>query len=139
MSAIYGHMGQFKIFKNGALSDIVDITSVDVNQESSFQRTFYVGRPVGESSQSVEGWSGSCELQVKDAAVDEFIDALINENLAGVGISDYSFTTTEQYADGSSQSYVYTGCVFKMSRRNGGSNEKITKRLDFQADFRTKI
>jgi len=47
--------------------------------------------------------------------------------------------STESYTDGSERSYVYTDSQFKMSRTNGGLNEKMTKKLDFQAAFRAKI
>ena len=138
-ASIRGHQGQFKIFENGSLANIVDITSVDVNQDSSFSRTFYIGKPVGEGDQAIEGWSGSIELQVKDAEVDKFIDALITNNLNGIGVSDYTFVTTENYADGKVASYVYYDVQFKMSRKQSGLNEKMTKRLEFQAAGRQAI
>lgn len=138
-SSIRGHQGQLKIFEDGAPSKIVDVTKVSVQMESSFSRTFYVGRAVGEGDQSIEGWSGSCDLEVKDASVDEFIDALITNNLNGIGVSDYTFVVTENYSDGTTSSYVYYGCQWKMSREAGGLNEKITKKLDFQADGRIKL
>ena len=139
MASIRGHMGQFKLFENGAPTKIVDVTSVDISQDSSFSRSYYVGRGEGEGDQSIEGWSGSLECEVKDSSIDDFIDALINSNLIGIGISDYTFITTENYNDGSSSSYVYYGCQFKMSRRQSGLNEKMTKRLEFQADGRKKL
>lgn len=137
--SIRGHRGQFKIFENGQLSNIVDITSVDVNQDSSFMRTNYVGRPVPEGDQSIDGWSGSIELEVKDDAVDSFIDALITNNLNGIGVSDYTFLSSEEYGSGSIASYVYYDVQFKMSKRQAGLSEKMTKRLEFQASGRIKI
>lgn len=139
MASIRGNSGQFKIFVDGALSNVVDITSVDVTMDSTFSRTFYVGRPVGVGDQSVEGWSGSCDLEVSDASVDDFIDALVTNNLNGIGISDYTFVTTENYADGTTRSYVYFDCQFKMSRKQAGLTEKITKRLEFQAAGRSAL
>jgi hypothetical protein len=138
-ASIRGHQGLFKIFQDGALSKIIDVTKVSVALDSSFSRTFYVGRPVGEGDQSIEGWSGSCDLEVKDASVDEFVDALITNNLNGIGVSDYSFTVTENYPDGTSKSFVYYDVQFKMSRDQGGLNEKITKKLDFQAAGRIAL
>jgi hypothetical protein len=137
--SIRGHSGQFKIFENGVLAKIVDLTSVDVNQDSTFMRTNYVGRPVPEGDQAFEGWSGSVDAEVKDAAIDEFIDALVTHNLNGIGISDYTFVTTELYGDGTLKSYVYFDCQFKMSRKQAGLNEKITKKLDFQASGRLPL
>lgn len=137
--SIRGHKGSFKIFENGQPTNIVDLTSVDVSQDSSFQRTFYVGRPLPEGDQAIEGWSGSVELEVKDASVDEFIDALVTNNLNGIGVSDYTFTTTEQYGDGQSKSYVYFDVQWKMSKRQAGLSEKMTKRLEFQASGRVAV
>jgi hypothetical protein len=138
-ASIRGHQGQFKIFADGALSKIVDVTKLSVQQESSFSRTFYVGRPVGEGDQAIEGWSGSADLEVKDASVDDFVDALVTNNLNGIGVSDYTFIVTENYSDGSSRSYVYYDCQWKMSREQGGLNEKVTKKLEFQAAGRLKL
>jgi hypothetical protein len=137
--SIRGHKGQFKVFENGQLSNIVDITAASVNQDSSFSRTFYVGRPLPEGDQAIEGWSGSIDLEVKDAAVDEFIDALVTNNLNGIGVSDYTFITVEEYGDGTRKSYVYFDCQFKMSKSQSGLNEKMTKKLDFQASGRQAL
>lgn len=137
--SIRGHKGQFKIFENGALTDIANITRVDINQESSFQKTFYVGRPIPEGDQTIEGWSGTLDTEVKNAAIDEFIDALITNNLNGIGVSDYIFMSTEEYSDGSRKSYVYSDAQFKMGRRQSGLNEKITKTLEFQAMTRSPL
>ena len=138
-ASIRGHSGQFKLFSDGSLSDVIDITKVSVNQDSTFMRTFYVGRSIPEGDQAIEGWSGSIDLEVKDAAVDKFIDALITNNLNGIGVSDYTFIVTENYANGTSQSYVYFDVQWKMSREQGGLNEKITKKMDFQCSGRQPL
>lgn len=138
-ASIRGHQGQFKLFQDGSLTNIVDITKVSISQDSSFSRTFYVGKAVPEGDQSIEGWSGSLDLEVKDASVDDFIDALVTNNLNGIGVSDYTMISTENYADGSTKSYVYYDCQFKMSKDQGGLNEKITKKIDFQASGRQAL
>jgi hypothetical protein len=138
-ASIRGHQGQFKVYENGALVNIVNLTSVDVSQDSSFMRSFYVGNVTGEGDQAIEGWSGSVETEVKDDAVDLFIDALIQNNLAGIGVSDYTFITTEFYPDGASSNYVYFDVQWKMSKRQAGLNEKMTKRLEFQASGRKRL
>jgi hypothetical protein len=137
--SIRGHKGSFKIFENGQLSNIVDITSVSVSMDSSFSRTYYVGRPVGEGDQAIEGWSGSIELEVKDDSVDAFIDALITNNLNGIGVSDYTFLTSEEYGNGQIASYAYFDVQWKMSKSQSGLSEKMTKTLEFQASGRVKI
>lgn len=137
--SIRGHQGLFKIFKDGAVSDILHLTSVTINQDSTFSRSFYVGNAIPESDQTMEGWSGSVEMEVKSAGAEEFIDGLVNDNLNGIGIADYTFLVTENYADGTTSSYVYTDCVWKYSRKAGGLNEKITKTLEFQASSRLPV
>lgn len=136
---IRGHQGQFKIFQDNNLQDIVDLTSVEVNQISNFIASNFVGRQLPEQDQSIEGWEGSVELEVRDAVVEDFIDALITNNLNGIGVSDYTFLTTEQYPDGTTRSYVYFDIVWKLSKRHSGLQEKITKRLEFRASGRQKL
>ncbi len=138
-ASIRGHQGSLKIFRNGKISKIVDITSLDVNQDSSFSRTFYVGRGAPEGDQAIEGWSGSMELEVKDDEVDKFVDAIITNNLNGIGVEDVTMITTEKYPDGRISNYVYYDMQFKMSKRQSGLNEKITKRLDWQASGRVRL
>lgn len=138
-ASIRGHQGQFKIFENGALAGIVNLTRVSIAQDTEFSRSMYVGNPIPEGDQAIMGWSGSAEAEVKDASIDEFIDALVENNLNGIGVSDYTFLTTELYADGTSKSYVYFDTQWKMSKEQGGLNEKITKRLEFQASGRKAL
>jgi hypothetical protein len=138
-ASIRGHQGAFRVFENAALVNIVNLTSVEINQDSSFSRSFYVGNAIGEGDQAIEGWSGSVEAEVKDASIDEFIDALVTNNLNGIGVSDYTFISTENYPDGTSKSYAYFGVQWKMSKRQSGLNEKMTKRLEFQADGRISL
>lgn len=139
VASIRGHQGQFRIYENGALVDIVSLTSVDVNQESSFSKAYYVGQAVPEGDQAIEGWSGSVEAHVKGPEIDRFIDALVNNNLNGIGVSDYTFLVTENYGDGQTASWVYFDVQFKMSRKQSGLNEKVTKRLEFQAMGRKQL
>jgi hypothetical protein len=138
-ASIRGHSGRIKLFKAGELQNIVDITKADVNQDSSFMRSFYVGRTQGEGDQSIEGWSGTMDLEVKDASVDDFIDAIVNNNLAGVGVEEITVIMEELYDDGTVSAYVYYDCQFKMSKSQGGLTEKMTKRLEWQASARIPL
>jgi hypothetical protein len=138
--SIRGHQASLKFLENGGeIAGLVETTKMEVSQDSSFSRSFYVGQRIGEGDQTVEGWSGSADFEVKDASVDDLIDALVTNNLNGIGVSDYSFVTTENYGDGVSRSWVYFGLQWKMSRSLGGLNEKVTKRLEFQAAGRLPI
>ena len=137
--SIRGHQGRIKIFRNGQNTGIVHITRFEVSQESQFSRSFYVGAPVGEGDQTQDGWAGSIDCEVKDPAIDDLIDAMIGGNLAGIGVDEVTVILDEFYGSGQVRSYVYADMQFKMSKTNPGQTEKITKRLDFQASFRTAI
>ena len=136
---IRGHKGTFRVFENGELKNLINVLSVEVNQDSTFMRSSYVGDPVPKGDQSIEGWSGTAEMEVGDDEVEKFIDALISNNLNGIGISDYTFVISEEYANGMSSSYVYFDVQWKLSRRQSGQNEKVTKRLEFQASARVRV
>ena len=136
---IRGHKGTFKIFENGELKNILNVLSVEVNQDSTFSRSHFVGNPIPAGDQTIEGFSGTAEMEVGDDEADKFIDALITNNLNGIGISDYSFVVSEEYSNGTSASYVYFDVQWKLSRRQSGQNEKITKRLEFQASGRIRV
>lgn len=138
-ASIRGHQGKIKLFKAGELADIVDIVSAEVNQESTFSRSFYVGKAIGEGDQTIEGWAGSMDLEVKGPEVDDFIDAIIANNLAGVGVEEITVIMEEHYPDGQIRAYVYYDMQFKMSKRQPNLTEKVTKRLEFQASGRIPL
>jgi hypothetical protein len=138
-ASIRGHQGLFKVFENGSEVVIDTITNVSVNQDSNFMRSMYVGNPLPEGDQSIEGWSGSIDMEVKNDVVDQFIDGLVTNNLNGIGVSDYTFITTENYPDGSSASYVYFDCQWSMSKSQSGLSDKMTKTLNFQASGRVRL
>jgi hypothetical protein len=138
-ASIRGHQALFKVFENGAEVVVDTITSVQVQLDSSMSRSFYIGKPVGEGDQSIEGWSGSFEMEVKNDRIEGFIDALITNNLNGIGVSDYSFITTENYPDGTSASYVYFDCQFSYSKNQAGLSDKVTKSVNFQASGRVRL
>jgi hypothetical protein len=138
-ASIRGHQASFKLYQDGAEVVVDTITNVSVNQDSSFSRAFYVGAPVPEGDQSIEGWSGSFDMEVKNDTLESFIDALITNNLNGIGVSDYTFITTENYPDGTSASYVYFDAQFSLNKTQSGLNEKVTKTMNFQASGRIRI
>lgn len=138
-ASIRGHQGQIKFFQDGDIIGFSNLTNVSINQDSTFSRAMYVGSPIPEGDQSIEGWSGSVEAEVKDDEMDVFIDALVNANLAGIGVSDYTFVSTESYADGTQSNYVYFDCQFRLSKTQGGLSTKTTKRLDFQCSGRQRL
>jgi hypothetical protein len=139
VASIRGHSGIFKVFENGEEHVFDTITNVSVNQDSSFSRSEYVGNPIPEGDQSLQGFSGSFDNEVKNDVADRFIDNLITNNLNGIGVSDYSFITTELYPDGKEASYVYFDCQFSLSKSQSGLSDKITKSISFQAAGRIRL
>lgn len=138
-ASIRGHQGQIRFMVDGQDTNFVAIKKLTLNQDSTFIKSYYLGDPVPEGDQAIEGWSGNIECEVKDASIDLFIDALTTNNLNGIGVSDYSMISTENYADGTTQSYGYFDMQFKMSKDQSGLQEKMTKRLDFQAMQRKPV
>lgn len=138
-ASIRGHQTQVKLFNNGSQINLLTVTRFEANQDSSMSRSFYVGNPVGEGDQTIEGWSGSLECEVKDAAVDQLVDAIVTQNLAGVGATEFTIVDTEFYTNGTQQSYVYSDVQMMMSKSQSGLNEKVTKRLQWQASLRTPV
>lgn len=138
-ASIRGHQGLFKVYENGGEHIIDTITSLSINQDSNFSRSQYIGNPIPEGDQSIEGWSGNFDMEVKNDITEKFIDNLVTNNLNGIGVSDYTFITTEQYPNGTSASYVYFDCQFSMSRSQSGLSDKITKSMSFQASGRVRL
>ena len=139
VASIRGHQAVIKAFKNGVNVGLVTVTRFDVNQDSTFMRSNYVGQAIPEGDQDNQGWSGTMDLEVKGSEVDEMIDALVSQNLAGIGAEEVTIVDTENYGDGKVSSYVYFDVQFKMSKSQGGSTEKITKKLDWQASGRLPL
>lgn len=137
--SIRGHQGYFKMYRDGVEIRLDSVTRVSISMDSNFSRQLYVGNPIPEGDQTVEGWSGTIEMQVKNAFIEDFIDALIAANLSGINVSDNIFMSQEFYSDGSSRTYAYRDCQFRLSKDQGGLAEKTMKRLDMQASQRLRI
>lgn len=138
-ASIRGHQAVVKLFRNGTPAGQIPITKFNINQDSTFSRSFYVGQPHGEGDQSQEGWSGSFDLEVKGPEIDVLVDAMVNAKLNGVGVDEITIIDTEFYADGTQQTYVYIDIQAKMSKSSGGITEKLTKKLDWQASLRKPV
>lgn len=137
--SIRGHQGSLKLYQDGGEIQVISITRASVNQETSFTRSFYVGNRFPEGDQSLDGWTGDIEMEVKGPEIDEFMDALQANNLAGIGVSDYALVLNEFYSDGRSKSYVYFDCQFRLTKSIAGMNEKVTKTYEFQASGREAV
>ena len=138
-ASIRGHQARFEVYQNGTPVVIDTLTNVQINQDSNFSKSFYVGKAIPEGDQSIEGWSGQFDMEVKNDVIEQFMDALIANNLNGIGVSEYTFIDTEFYPDGSSASYVYFDCQFSLSKTKPGLNEKVTKTINMQAMGRVRI
>lgn len=139
MGTIRGHQTQLRILEDGQVVDIVEITKFTAKMDNTFMRSRFVGKskPVGD--QSIDGWSGNCACEVANSKIEDFIDALVNNNLAGIGVKDYALVDTELYDDGTSATYLYDDVQWAWSKESGSYDVKVTKSLDWQASGRTKI
>ncbi len=137
--SIRGHQGSIKVYENAADSKIINVTSFEANQDSTFMRTNYVGVAAPEGDQVIEGWSGNLDAEVKDDSIDVLIDGIVTNNLNGIGVSDYTLVLTENYPDGTTASYVYFDVQMKMGRKQEGLQSKVTKKLEFQASGRSRL
>lgn len=139
MGTLRGHQGTLKLFRQGQDANIVNITNAEANQDSTFIRSFFVGAQLPVGDQSIEGFSGSIDVEVTGPEVDDVIDAISTQNLNGIGVEQITMVLTEFYADGTNRSYVYFDMQLRMSKRNPGQTEKLTKRLEFQASGRVPL
>ena len=139
-ATIRGHQAYFKFFMNNVEQIIDTITSVSINQDSSLSKHLYVGNPTPESDMTMMGYTGSFQMEVRNALIDDFIDIIVSTNLRGVGHPDLAFFTRELYSDGTSRSYVYGDARFKMSGHEIGTLEaKVTKSIEFMAPYRVLV
>jgi hypothetical protein len=139
MAASRGHQGFLKIYRKGKDVKVARVVSAEANQDSDFLRNWYVGAAVAEGDQVQLGWSGTIECEVSDAELDNLIDAIITQNLSGVGIEDVVLVLGESYNDGQASTYAYSDMQLRMSKRIAGATEKITKRLDWASQIRTRL
>jgi hypothetical protein len=138
-SPILGHSGSLKIYVNGQLSGILTISEFNVDMQSAMNQVYYAGNAIPEGYQTLPHWTGNVELLVKDSIAEKLIDAIVGAVQSGVGFPQVVMNVTENYSDGTSSTYSYSDCQFKITRRQRGGQEHVTKRLEFQAMFRISI
>jgi len=136
--SIKSHQYTLELFVDGEKRLIDTITNVSINQDSDFSRSQFVGNPIPEGDQTFNGWSGSLDMEVKNAIVSRMMEAITTQNYNGVGISDVSLLETENYSDGTNATFLHIDTQLKVSKSAQG-NQKMTKRLDFQSSFRREI
>lgn len=136
--SIKGHQVGIQFFKDGKQIVINNITNLSINQDSDFSRSQYLGNPIPEGDQVFNGWSGSFDLEVKGSEVDDLMEGITTQNYNGAGISDLSLIETENYGDSQTASYIHQDVQLKMSKSAQG-NSKVTKKIDFQSSFRSKL
>lgn len=139
MPTIRGHQAQIKFFKDGNIVGIVDLTRFEANQDANFMRSKFIGNPIPQGDVAYQGFTGSADLEVRDSIAEELIDALIEQNLGGVGVSDHSISVQEFYDDGSTKSWVYFDVQYRLTASYPNLEEKVTKRLEWQASGRVPL
>jgi len=136
---IRGHQTYIKFFQDGKEQSIDSITDFSVDLESTFMRSKFVGKPIPEGDQSIDGWSGSFNMEVRDSKIESFIDAIVESNLNGIGVTEQYIIDTENYPNGETVSYVYYDVQFSIGKQAKGLDAKVTKSVKFQASGRNKI
>lgn len=139
MSTIRGHQCEVRLLRDGQLVNIINMTKFSSKMDSSFMRSKFVGQSVPKGDLAIDGWSGQASFEVEDDSIEQFIDALVTGNLAGVGVSEYAVIDTETYTDGSQASYLYSDVQWSYSKDVGSYDAKVTKSMDWQASFRQRI
>ena len=136
---IQGRDTQIRLFRNGGLVNLIELTQFDAKQDADFKRSEYLGNTGTTGDVVHKGWSGSFECETKDSTIDDLIDALIEENLGRLNIDDMTIQDTENYRDGTKSAWVYYGVQLKYSKTASSRDEKVKKKIEWQADSRKKI
>lgn len=136
---IQGRDTQIRLFRNGALIDIVEITQFESKEDADFKRSEYLGNTGTVGDTTFKGWSGSMEAETKNATIDDLIDALIEENLGRLNVDDITIQDTENYRDGTKAAWVYYGIQLKYSKNAANRDDKVKKKIEWQADSRKRI
>ena len=137
--AIQGRDTQIRMFKNGALVKIFEISSFNVKQDADFKRSEYLGNTTAIGDISHKGWSGDFECEVVDSTLDDFIDGNIAQNLGRLDIDEVTLQDTENYRNGKKSAWVYSGVQLKYSKTASSRTDNVKKKIEFQADSRKKI
>lgn len=136
---IQGRDTQIRLFRNGSIVDIVEILSFSMKQDADFKRSEYLGNTETVGDITHKGWSGDFSAESKDSKIDDLIDALIDENLGRLNVDDITIQDTENYRDGTKSAWVYYGIQLKYSKDASSRDEKVKKKVEWQADSRKKI
>lgn len=139
MPTIRGHQAQVKFFLDGNDLEVVDLSRFEVTQDSSFIRSKFIGNPIPEGDVVYQGFTGSADAEVRDSKMEDLIDLLVQQNLQGTGVQDTSLVVQEFYDDGQSKSWVYYDVQWRLSGSYPSLDEKVTKRLEFQAAGRIPL
>ena len=116
-ATLRGHQALFKIYRNGTEEIFDAITKVSISQDASFSRHLYVGNPIPESDVVYMGWTGSFETEARNATIEDFLDALVTNNLNGINVDRCHFIIRESYVDGTQNAHLYQNCFFQNESR----------------------
>ena len=136
---IRGDKVDVRLFENGELKVIGPLTRISINQESNPTRHFYVGNVIPEGDQSISGYSGSLDYEARNRQFNDFFDRMEKAIQTGVAVPSYTMVVTERYNDGTHSIYAYADMQFTFSVDAAGLQEKVMKRVNWQASSRSKI
>jgi hypothetical protein len=87
-----------------------------------------------------KGWDGSFEIERGSSAVDDFIARIEAAYLSNGAIPSGSLYQYVAEVDGSTSTYQYEGCVFKLASAGAWrGDQSVKQKLDFFATSRKRI
>lgn len=138
-SAVKGKDTKVRLMRNGTPVAAIGLKSFSADQDAEFTRDEYLGEVQGVGDTDHKGWTGSMEFEVNSAAVADFIDALVTNNLERVNADEVTILHTIFYRDGSQKAWAYSGVQAKYGAEVPGMHDKSTEKLDWQADDRQPV
>jgi len=122
------------------LINILEAQSFEVNMDSTEERQQRLGNRSEKPRQVLHGFSGTIEFEEEDSALDDLMDTLTARFLNGEEVYTMNIVQTVYYAQtGTSRTYVYPDCVFKINRSVTGKADAATLSLEWMSDFREKV
>lgn len=120
----------------------VDLTHVTGFESRQVTHSVRVDRLDGQllAAELPRGWEGHFDLERGSSAADDFIGGLEQAWYAGGSLPGSTLYQYVAEADGSTSTYQYDGCVFRMTNSGGWAGQgSVKQRLDFWASRRTRV
>lgn len=136
---VKGKDTSIRILKNGEMVQVFEARSFTVNQDADITRHKHLGKIEDELDTNMNGWSGTVEIEKVGVAIDDFMDAVIENNLARIGADTITIAERIDYRDGASRTYVYGPCEVTVGENVAGKDEAVVQTLNWAAPRRQKV